>query len=641
MRRPALLALGLAAAASLLAPGKARAADECPRVVVYAAGDWVRVAARLAARVPSCSQVYVSIPPLTDKTRPRPDQARRIRALGPNFHALAEINVNGWTGWVRANGVSWFDAGVEARRRMGAAGYDLSLGDTWAVNELTSAVRIGANGSRTNMRDFVRGLYTGDGTGVKGVVFTVGIGQATTELSVYQARLQDWFEDVGFWADMAAYVSDWSQEVYGDARNYAAPGSDQAARRARLVEYLHHQLLLARAAPASADAARAFLTAASTPVANAAWAWERDFGWTNVGFDAMGDYVAAQVDALRSVGPRVGFAWAPRNTTGLAPGEFRAQTDAILDRLAAALADPAGGCSATGCSAQLEGAAATPPWSTFARWRPSQLAIVGAPETLQPGVPTPPISVQLRTATGLPYTAGGPVPVTLTTASPTGAFATAPEGPWSPTLTVPIPSGAASVAFHYLDSAPARVTATAAGKIAATATVGTIQPPDTAPPDTTVESAPEVLVRSTRAVLAFVSEPGATFQCSLDGAPFAACAARIRYARLAQGRHVVAVRAVDAAGNVDRSPARVRWTVDTVPPVTRIVPRPKLRVWFAAAGERGATYRCSLDGRRFSSCRSPYRLRNLAPGRHTFLVRATDAAGNVEKRTKKLVWRVG
>jgi hypothetical protein len=642
LRRCLVLIALVVALTPLAAPAGARAADPCPRVVVYAASEWVRVGSQLGAYLPSCAQVYISIPPLTDKTRPRPDQARRIRALGSNFHALAEINVTAWTAWVRANGVSWFDAGVEARRRMAAAGFDLSLGDTWALNELASAVRVGANASRANMREFIRGLYTGpDGVGVKGVVFVVGIGQATTELSVYQARLQDWYEDVGFWTDMAAYVSDWSQEVYGDVRTYAALGVDSATRRARLVEYLHHQLLLARAAPPSADAARAFLTAASTPVANAAWLWEKDFGWTNVGDDGMADFVAAQVDALRSVGPRVGVAWAPRNLHGVPVAEFRAQTDAILDRLAAALADPNGGCTVTGCSALLEGAAPTPRWATFARWRPSQLAIVSAPASLQPGVPSPPVTVQLRTATGLPYTTGLPLPVTLTTTSPTGAFAPAPEGPWTPTLTVTIPSGASSVTFHYLDAAAAPVTASAPGKLPATATIGTIPPPDTTPPDTTIERAPAPLERSTRAVLSFASEPDARFECSLDGARFATCPATVRYRRLVQGRHVLAVRAIDAAGNVDRSPARVGWVVDTVPPVTRIVPKPRLRVWFAARGERGATYRCSLDGRPFASCRSPYRLPTLAPGRHVFHVRATDAAGNREKRTKTLIWRLG
>ena len=78
-----------------------------------------------------------------DKTQPRADQAWRIRALGPAFHALAEINVTGWTAWVATTGSSWYAAGVEARRRMAAAGYDVAAGDTWALNELSSAVRQG------------------------------------------------------------------------------------------------------------------------------------------------------------------------------------------------------------------------------------------------------------------------------------------------------------------------------------------------------------------------------------------------------------------------------------------------------------------------------------------------------------------
>ena len=68
------------------------------RVVVYAATDWRRVATKLAANPSSCAQYYVSVPPnTTDKSQLRADEAWRIRALGPAFHALAEINVTGWT----------------------------------------------------------------------------------------------------------------------------------------------------------------------------------------------------------------------------------------------------------------------------------------------------------------------------------------------------------------------------------------------------------------------------------------------------------------------------------------------------------------------------------------------------------------
>ena len=196
------------------------------RAVFYAPTDWRRLATKLAASPSPCAQYYVSVPPIGDKTQQRGDEAWRIRALGPSFHALAEISVNGWTAWVASTGRSWYEAGVEARRRMVAAGYDVTLGDTWALNELSSAVRQGTGNARANMRAFLNGLHDGDGTlpAVRGTVFIAGIGQATTDLSLYQARLQDWYEDSAFWSDVSRFVADWSQEVYGDVRHYAVPG---------------------------------------------------------------------------------------------------------------------------------------------------------------------------------------------------------------------------------------------------------------------------------------------------------------------------------------------------------------------------------------------------------------------------------
>src|SRR3954447_7086405 len=155
----------------------AASADCAPaRAVLYAGTDWLRLATKLAANPSPRAQYFVSVPPLAaDKSQPRADQAWRIRALGPAFHALAEINVTGWTAWVGANGGDWHAAGVEARRRMAAAGYDVAAGDTWVVNELSSAVRQGTGAARTNMRAFVRGLYEGDGTSpaARGAVFVV------------------------------------------------------------------------------------------------------------------------------------------------------------------------------------------------------------------------------------------------------------------------------------------------------------------------------------------------------------------------------------------------------------------------------------------------------------------------------------
>jgi hypothetical protein len=625
----------------------ARGAECVPlRVVFYAATDWVRLATRLAANGSSCVQYFISVPPLADKVTPRPDQARRFRALGPNFHGLAEINVSGWTDWVAANGASWYAAGVEARKRMAENGYDVASGDSWALNELSSAVRVGTGTARANTREFLRGLYDGGGNGapaVKGVVFTTGLAQVTTELSVYQSRLQDWFEDAAFWTDMQAYVSDWSQEQYGDVRNYAVAGADPAARRTSLNEYLQHALTLARVSPATAAAARAFLEATYSPLGNAAWEYDTAFGYTSVSYDLMADYVSAQVDALRTAGPRFGFAWAPRNATGMPAADFTAQTAAILDRLAAAIADGASACAPPACTGVLSGASFNPGWQTFAQWKPSVLAFSSPPQTLVAGAASQPLTLELRTNTGLPLTAGVPLAVTVATSSAGGGFAASAAGPWTSTLALTLPSGASSATVYYRDTqlGTATVTATAAGKAVGAQQVTVTSAPDTVAPETAIAARPAARVRATTATFRFAAEPGVRYECSLDGAPYVACNASLALVALRQGRHTLAVRAIDAAGNVDASPARHAWVVDTVAPDTRIVGQAlrlgTARFWFTAR-EPGVRYQCSLDGRRFSACRSAQLFRPRAGRPHTFRVRAVDALGNVEQTPASTRW---
>ena len=71
---------------------------------------------------------------------------------------------------------------------MAAAGFDVEAGDTWAVNELTSAIRRGDGAKRAEIRDFLRGLYDagGEGPTAKGVVCVVGIGQRVSEVGDVQ-----------------------------------------------------------------------------------------------------------------------------------------------------------------------------------------------------------------------------------------------------------------------------------------------------------------------------------------------------------------------------------------------------------------------------------------------------------------------
>jgi hypothetical protein len=554
----------------------AEAADGCRplHATFYAATDWLRLATKLAASASPCAEYSISIPPLAaDKTQPRADQAWRIRALGPTFHALAEISMTGWSTWVSNTGSSWFEAGVEARRRMAAAGYDVTRGDTWALNELSSAVRRGDGQARENARAFIRGLYQGDGTlpAARGVVFITGIAQSTTELSVYQARLQDWFEDAAFWADMRAYVRDWSQEVYGDVRNYAVPGTGLAARRDALKQYLHHALSLARAGPAAAGEARSFLEQAHSPLANAAWQYESAFGWTLVPAELMQHYVSAQTYALRHLGTteRAGFAWAPKNATGMPSAEFTSATGAILDRMAAAIRDAGaidehdpgvGACGPAGqnvwCAGSLEGAWLNGGWASYAAWKPSVLAFTTAPHRLDVGAAAT-MTVELRTHTGVPLAVTQPLTLTATSSSPGGLFAPTPAGPWTERLTVAIPTGSSVVGFSYRDEAAGNpvVTVTASGKQPAVQTQTIV-----GPLDTTITAGPVGTTATTTATLAFTASVPASFECRLDGAAWHACVSPAAVAGLVPGVHVFEVRAV-ADGQADPTPARREFRV--------------------------------------------------------------------------------
>jgi hypothetical protein len=466
------------------------------RGVFYAATDWLRLATKLAATASPCAEYYVSIPPIVgDKTNLRSGQAERIRALGQNFHALAEFHWTTWSRWVTDNATTWYAAGVEMRRRMAQAGFDLAAGDTWAVNEFPSTVRSGAGTARDNARELVRGLYEGDtGAGARptrGAVFIVGLGQGTTNVSVYQTNLQNWLADLAFWTDMNTYVSDWSQEVYGDFRRYAVPGAPITLRRDYLNEYLEHALVLSRAGPPTIELARGYLQGAFSPVANAAWQYESGYGWTMVPFDQMQAFVSAQVYALRSASVGLGlaqdhwgFAWQPRNGSGLSAGDFASQTSAILDRLGAAVRDSgqvdpndpgSGACGPPGqnvfCGGDLTGALFNESWKALRTWFGSVLAFATQPQTLVAGQPSAAISLGLLSSTGAPVATTTPMAVALTSGSPDGRFSLSPSGPWATSISVTIPTGGtATPPFYYLDTraAQSQIRATATGATTAT-----------------------------------------------------------------------------------------------------------------------------------------------------------------------------
>lgn len=91
-------------------------------------------------------------------------------------------------------------------------------------------------------------------------------------------------------------------------------------------------------------------------------------------------------------------------------------------------------------------------------------------------------------------------------------------------------------------------------------------PPDTTPPETKIAGSSKRAVHlrpgKSRVTVAvrFSSEPGARFECKLDGKPYRACASPKKL-KLKAGKHVLRVRAIDRAGNVDPTPARVKIKV--------------------------------------------------------------------------------
>jgi DNA-directed RNA polymerase specialized sigma24 family protein len=167
---------------------------------------------------------------------------------------------------------------------------------------------------------------------------------------------------------------------------------------------------------------------------------------------------------------------------------------------------------------------------------------------------------------------------------------------------------------------------------------------DTSAPDTRIDSAE---FEKSRAEFHLSAGKGrVAFECKLDERDYRRCKSRVLLRGLSQGDHDLLVRATDAAGNTDPSPATVRWTVDTKRPKTRIVSGPsgvvhRSKATFTLdANEDEVTYECSLDGNAFRVCASTVSFRGLAPGEHTFRARARDDAGNVDPTPARREWTI-
>ena len=168
---------------------------------------------------------------------------------------------------------------------------------------------------------------------------------------------------------------------------------------------------------------------------------------------------------------------------------------------------------------------------------------------------------------------------------------------------------------------------------------------DTTNPTTTITGSPDAFTEDTSATLTFTSNEAGSFQCWLDVGNWARCTNPKSILELAEGQHAFQVRAVDKAGNVDRTPDSYAWTVDTTNPITTITisPGPLAKGTSAAltfTSDEEGSYECLLDAGVWAQCTSPKSISGLADGTHTFRVRAVDQAGNADPTPESYTWGV-
>ncbi len=100
------------------------------------------------------------------------------------------------------------------------------------------------------------------------------------------------------------------------------------------------------------------------------------------------------------------------------------------------------------------------------------------------------------------------------------------------------------------------------------------------PPNTSITSSPPALTNSASPSFGLSStDPGSTFECSIDGAPFATCPNPQTYSSLADGAHTFQARAVDPFGSADPTPSSHSWTIDTVAPNVPVLDLPADDGW--------------------------------------------------------------
>jgi Ca2+-binding RTX toxin-like protein len=152
-------------------------------------------------------------------------------------------------------------------------------------------------------------------------------------------------------------------------------------------------------------------------------------------------------------------------------------------------------------------------------------------------------------------------------------------------------------------------------------------------PDTEILAGPPSLTRDRTPSFGFrATKPGSTLECSLDDRPFASCRSPLALGPVIDGAHAFRVRARDALGALDLTPAASVFTVDaTRPRITRLrVAAKRLRYRLSEDATVTIVTRGRIMTRRGHRGANRIALSALGirRGHRRLRLTATDAAGN-------------
>ncbi|WP_413580906.1 Ig-like domain-containing protein [Bdellovibrio sp. HCB288] len=162
---------------------------------------------------------------------------------------------------------------------------------------------------------------------------------------------------------------------------------------------------------------------------------------------------------------------------------------------------------------------------------------------------------------------------------------------------------------------------------------------DTVIPTVTITTQPLAQSKSSSQSISFTGDDGVGsidhFECKLDSSAWTGCSSPVVFSGLAEGDHTVAVRAVDAAGNISIADSKT-WHIDLTAPILTLTGPGVLTNSLSASFTLSATdsggsglagYSCSVDGGTYTTCTAITSL-VVAAGSHSFKARAFDGAGN-------------